>query len=82
MEITRSAKKGVARAEKLEKLAKGIPTGAKKDKAVKAIGKKFYKQVRDGEPPGRVLCDCCDVVLTGLFRQAGSGCPTFQTEHG
>ena len=45
MEITRSAKKGVARAEKLEKIAKGIPTGGKRDKAVKAIGKKFYKQM-------------------------------------
>ncbi len=46
MEITRSAKKSAARAEKLAKIAKGVSTGIKKDKAVKAIGKKYYKKVR------------------------------------
>lgn len=46
MEITRSAKKSAARAEKLGKIAKGVSTGVKKDKAVKAIGKNYYKKVR------------------------------------
>ncbi|GLI70653.1 hypothetical protein VaNZ11_015589 [Volvox africanus] len=45
IEIKRSARKAVVRAEKLEKIAKGIPTGAKKDKAVKSIGKAFYKKM-------------------------------------
>ncbi|KXZ57029.1 hypothetical protein GPECTOR_1g93 [Gonium pectorale] len=45
VEITRSAKKAAVRAEKLEKIAKGVPTGAKKDKAVKAIGKAFHKKM-------------------------------------
>lgn len=45
VETTRSTKKAAARAEKLEKLAKGIPTGAKTDKAAKAVGKAFYKQM-------------------------------------
>ncbi|PNH04532.1 60S ribosomal protein L4-2 [Tetrabaena socialis] len=45
VEITRSAKKAVVRADKLEKIAKGVSTGGKKDKAIKAIGKGFYKQM-------------------------------------
>lgn len=45
IEITRSAKKAAVRAEKLEKIAQGISTGAKKDKSVKAIGKAFYKKM-------------------------------------
>ncbi|KAG2483858.1 hypothetical protein HYH03_017310 [Edaphochlamys debaryana] len=45
VEITRSAKKGAARAAKLEKIAKGIATGGKKDKKIKAIGKDFYKKM-------------------------------------
>lgn len=44
-EIIRSTKNAAVRAEKLEKIAKGIPTGAKKDKAIKAIGRAFYKKV-------------------------------------
>ncbi len=48
MEITRSAKKAVKRSEKLAKIAKGEKTGGKKDKAIKAIGKKFYKNVSVG----------------------------------
>lgn len=39
-------RRGKARAEKLEKLRAGKPTGApKKDKAVAAVGKAFYKQM-------------------------------------
>jgi hypothetical protein len=62
VEITRSAKKGAVRAEKLEKIAKGISTGGKKDKAIKAIGKGFYKKVGRlggrGECVGGRVCKC------------------------
>lgn len=53
VEITRSAKKAAVRADKLAKLAQGVATGAKKDKAIKAIGKGFYqKTVVDSEYAG------------------------------
>ncbi|GFR45344.1 hypothetical protein Agub_g6713 [Astrephomene gubernaculifera] len=45
VEITRSTKNAAVRAEKLAKIAKGEASGAKKDKAVKAIGKGFYKKM-------------------------------------
>lgn len=45
IEITKSAKKAVARQEKLAKIAAGTKTGGARDKAVKEIGKKFYAQM-------------------------------------
>jgi large subunit ribosomal protein L4e len=44
--ILAADRRGKARAEKLEKLRAGKPTGApKKDKAKAAVGKAFYKQM-------------------------------------
>jgi large subunit ribosomal protein L4e len=46
MEVLLSEKRRVARAERLEKLRKGEPSGApKRNKDTKAAGKKFYKQM-------------------------------------
>jgi large subunit ribosomal protein L4e len=45
-EVLLSEKRRIVRAEKLEKLRKGESTGApKRSKEVKAVGKKFYKQM-------------------------------------
>ncbi|KAK9809167.1 hypothetical protein WJX72_010554 [[Myrmecia] bisecta] len=46
MELLAEAKRKVAKAEKLEKIRKGQPSGAtKRSKEVKEVGKRFYKQM-------------------------------------
>ena len=65
MEITRSTKKAAKRSEKLAKIAKGEKTGGQKDKAIKAIGKKFYKNVSCSVAATAAVL-CCQWQHTGF----------------